>query len=143
MQRELGVRAGKAVGLGLSTTFTPMSDWITDRLPTEADADRDGEVAVKQRPASASHPYFHWSSVKPGMAWRRTDYWVAPEPAVPATQPRRFVSISRTVQPAGHTLDAIADDGTAWWKVLGSDDQTDWHQLSPLPAREFPTEPAF
>ena len=30
MQREAEVRAGKAVGSGLSTTFTPMSDdWFT------------------------------------------------------------------------------------------------------------------
>jgi len=150
MQREAEVRAGKAVGSGLSTTFTPMSDliaWITDRPPTEADADSDGDVAVQQRPGQDSFAYLHWSFVKPGISWRRTSYRPyrpaperAPEPAARAMQSRRFVSISRTVHDHGHTLDAIADDGTAWWKVA---DHTEWRQLSPLPARELPAEPEF
>ena len=127
-----------------------MSDWIIDRPPTEADADCDGDVAVKQRPGSDAFAYFHWSFVKPGMVWGRTSYWSAPEPAARAVQSRRFVaramqsrrfvSISRTVHDHGHTLDAIADDGTAWWKVA---DHTEWRQMSPLPARELPTEPEF
>jgi hypothetical protein len=125
-----------------------MSDWIIDRPPTEADADCDGEVAVKKRPGSDANAYFHWSFVKPGMVWRRMSHWSAAEqtpepaaePAARAMQSRRFVSISRTVHDHCHTLDAIADDGTAWWKDA---DHTEWRQLSPLPARELPTEPAF
>ena len=136
-------------------------DWINDRLPTEADADRDGDVAVKQRPGSDAFAYFHWSFVKPGMIWRRTSHWYAeqtPEPATPASQPRppftppgatpepaaaavatptsqrrRIVSLSRTVYGAVHTIDAVADDGTAWWKVPG---EADWTQLPALPKRE-------
>ena len=157
MQREPEVRAGKAVGSGLSTTFTPMSYWITDRPPTEADADFDGDVAVKQRPASDSFAYLHWTFVKPGTAWRRTAHRnafeiAAPEPSASATQPRRFVSISRTLLKDGdHILDAIDDEGIAWWRRLDTQPHhpafppkdPGWQQLSPLPARELPTEPAF
>jgi len=134
---------------------TPLT-WITDRLPTEADADRDGDVAVKQRPGSDAFAYFHWSFVKPGMTWRRTSNWSAleqaPEPTVPATQPRRFVSISRTILSGGdHILDAIDDEGIAWWSRLDTSPcspgfefpATTWQRLSPLPSREFPTEASF
>lgn len=117
-------------------------DWINDRLPTEADADRDGDVAAKKRPGSDAYVYFHWSFVKPGMIWRRTSHWYAeqtPEPAVPATPPRRFVSISRTILKDGrHTLDAIDDDGVAWCMVLSDDPGQDfWTPLTPLPVRQL------
>ena len=156
MQREAEVRAGKAVGSGLSTTFTPMSDWIIDRPPTEADADCDGDVAVKKRPGSDAYAYFHWSFVKPGMVWRRMSHWSAaeqtPETAVPATQPRRFFSIRRTILRDGdHILDAVDDKGIAWWMRLDTrphhpafpPEDPAWQQLSPLPAREVPTESEF
>ena len=121
-----------------------MSDWIIDRPPTEADADRDGDVWVPNQPDPEDAFCVHWSSVGIGTPWRRSSFWrppaPQPEPADRATEPRRFVSISRTVHDHGPTLDAIADDGTAWWMVA---DHTEWRQLSPLPARELPTEPEF
>jgi len=180
-------------------------EWITNRLPTEADADDDGDVTVQNRPETepSAGPYFNWKLVVPGMAWTHTDTWVEPaepvkqalavgqqwrrrdgevvtisthdvsdytgypfcagghwyrvdgsscindsdadlveliEPAAePATTLRRFVSISRTDWTAeesdGHTLDAIADDGTAWWKHSY---QTQWTQHMPLPVHEMP-----
>jgi hypothetical protein len=67
----------------------------------------------------------------------------AAEPAAepePVTTPRRFVSISRTVwlDQGGiqyDYIDAVADDGTAWW--MGPD-ETEWQQAPALPAREVP-----
>ena len=51
--------------------------------------------------------------------------------------PRSFVSISRTVDPetGDHILDAVAADGTAWWRVLQkqSEEDTGWQLLAPLP----------
>jgi hypothetical protein len=51
---------------------------------------------------------------------------------------RRFVQISRTVQANGaHTIDAIDDDGRAWWLVAGHEDAPEeWTELLPLPSRE-------
>ena len=50
---------------------------------------------------------------------------------------RRIVSITRTVMASGdHTIDAVADDGTAWW-VAQDDDENGWRQLPPLPDREI------
>lgn len=54
-------------------------------------------------------------------------------PAVPVSQPRRIVSLTRTVYGALHIIDAVADDGTAWWKVPG---EVEWTQLPALPQRE-------
>lgn len=52
--------------------------------------------------------------------------------------PRRFVSISRTEHQNGsHTVDAIDDEGIAWWMVPG---ETGWLQLAALPAREVPAQ---
>lgn len=125
MQREAEVSAGRPVGSGLSTTFTPMSHWITDRLPTEADGDPDGVLIVSTEDGWA---FDIWKYVKPGTAWlsfRR-----------PGIAPRRFVSVTRTVLQSGlHTIDAVADDGTAWWRVAGEKDG--WNQLPPLPAPEL------
>ena len=61
----------------------------------------------------------------------------APEPA-PVSSARRFVSISRTVNEDGcQTVDAIDDEGIAWWMVPG---ETGWQQLAALPAREVPAQ---
>lgn len=96
-------------------------DWITDRLPTEADADGDGDVlCLRYRMDIAS-----WKNVESGEPWLP----FAP-PSTP--QPRRIVSITRTVYGAIHTIDAVADDGTAWWKVPS---EVNWTQLPALPDR--------
>jgi len=150
MQREAEVRAGKAVGSGLSTTFTPMSDWITDRPPTEADGDRDGDVWVRTRPDQEIGFYVHWSIVGIGTPWQRSHFWrppapqiepePEPEPAAPATEPRRFVSVSRTLlSPIESIIDAIDDEGVAWTrKSFPFPPQPSWQRIDPLPAREVP-----
>ena len=52
--------------------------------------------------------------------------------------PRRFASLTRTVNPDGaHTLDAIDQDGRAWWLVLGwHGPRGTWTELQSLPCRE-------
>jgi hypothetical protein len=53
--------------------------------------------------------------------------------------PRRFVSITRTVWRHSNamTLDAIDEDGRAWWLIVGRDEvPTEWTELKPLPNRE-------
>lgn len=185
-------------------------NWITDRRPSEADADSDGEVF------SRADGYQKWHQVEHGQTWCHSYYWrppSAPEPQPEPKQlqqvnplrdlisapppclrvgqawrtrcgsiativsvshvgdnecpiracidgitspmssgsglayfrngkcrglpefdlvylPRRIVSIARTVHKHGHTLDAVADDGTAWWMIPG---ECDWTQLPALP----------
>ena len=113
-------------------------DWITDRLPTEADGDEDGYVIVSTATQSVWYRKY-FKLVSCGQSWlpfTPPAAMPAPESVAPATsapQPRRFVSITRTVYGAVHTLDAVADDGTAWWKVPG---EVEWTQLPALPDRE-------
>lgn len=181
------------------------TNWITDRPPTEADADPDGDVFV------SGAGYWAWDQVGPGQTWCHTYYWeprskpqqqcdplsepvfVSPlglrvgqvwrtrngctatilsvsfrgDPECPVRarvdginnpmsrgdgwayfldgrcrrlpefdlveMPRRIISITRTVHEHGHTLDAAADDGTAWWMVAGGHG---WKPLPDLPAKE-------
>lgn len=100
-------------------------DWITDRLPTEDDADVFGDVIVGDGTAWEEA---NWYDVEPGQAW------LAFKPAT--TTKRRIISTNRTVHPNGVAIiDAVADDGTGWWVAQG-DDENGWHQLPPLPDRE-------
>ena len=121
---------------------TPLT-WINDRLPTKEDGDRDGDVVVLC-PYGSAWCLVSWDSVGSGLFWLPfTPPIVAPTPepaafkpaapAAPVSQPRRFVSITRTVYGAGSTIDAVADDGTAWWRVPG---EVEWTQLPALPMRE-------
>ena len=54
---------------------------------------------------------------------------------MPEQRPRRFASLTRTVNPNGtHTLDAIDQFGRAWWLVVGNDEAPEhWTELQPLP----------
>ena len=54
---------------------------------------------------------------------------------MPESRPRRFVTLTRTVNPNGsHTLDAIDQFGRAWWLIVGNDEAPDtWTELQPLP----------
>ena len=56
---------------------------------------------------------------------------------LPTPTPRKFASLTRTVTDFGHTIDAIDEDGVAWWMTLATDDsEPEWHQLLPLPGKE-------
>lgn len=107
------------------------TDWITDRLPTEADADEHGEVLAQLpfglSPAATWSTTLEWDEVPTGAPWRHTSIWGA---TPTTTIPRLFTSIT-------HTDDrylALADDGTAWFNFGNG-----WMQLDPLPAREVVT----
>lgn len=183
-------------------------NWVTDRLPTEADADSDGDVHVADR------GYSQWNNVKKHEKWCVTYYWEPreepqerdvsptseerdlqafhewmrteaesrmrglplhtldsvryllrkawaiaalnarrkqqadaekPQPQIIWPQDdsvevlwrcnnkRRIITIFRTVHEYGHTLDAIADDGTAWCLIAGNES---WEQLPELPMKE-------
>lgn len=47
-----------------------MSEWITDRPPTEADGDSDGDVLVRQQPGMDLGAIVHFSLVGFGTPWK-------------------------------------------------------------------------
>jgi hypothetical protein len=49
--------------------------WIKDRLPTEKDADSNGDVQIKIFPYFETATTDHWSQVAFGAPWRHTRYW--------------------------------------------------------------------
>jgi hypothetical protein len=74
------------------------AEWITDRLPTEADGDQDGDVRMQASPGEGSDSYFiiDWSHVSPGVPWQRTDYWEPPTEPTP-TEPDRIAALEQRV----------------------------------------------
>jgi len=76
-------------------------DWITDRLPSAADADEDGDVIVM--PCDAGRLYCkNWRDVKPGDAWchmRQSQ-----------SMPQRIVGLARY----NDSCIAFDQDGAAW-----------------------------
>ena len=104
-----------------------MTDWITDRPPTAADADEHGEVLAqmpsRMLPGETWSSFTEWDQVPANTPWRHTSMWGT----APTTTPRLFTSITYS----DDCYLAVADDGTAWEKCGRG-----WVQLPPLPARE-------
>lgn len=63
-------------------------EWITDRLPTEADGDMDGDVRIPRAPGSHVTRLTYWSYVQPGMDWQHTCFWKPPAEPAPAESDR-------------------------------------------------------
>ena len=120
------------------TSVTPADDWITDRRPTEADGVSDGFVLARYHPeALDAYCYMHWSYVGEASPWKHCKGWQPPTVPEPTPTPRKFASLTRTITDFGHTIDAIDEDGVAWWITLATDDpEPEWQQLTPLPGRE-------
>ena len=71
-------------------------EWITDRLPTEADGDRDGVVWMRHVSGPQYNFFAHWSHVGPGAPWQRTIYWKPPAQPTP-TETDRIDALERRV----------------------------------------------
>lgn len=142
-----------------------MSEWITDRQPTEADEDEAGEVVIRRFPdgrrSSASWPFAMVAAahVGPGIPWMRAGTWkprpepeAAPEPLAepeitPQTRkvPRGFLAFydmpKNDQGGPERVVVAIATDHTAWFREhdrLGFG----WTKVPPLPDREEPIDAA-
>ena len=73
--------------------------WITDRLPTEADGDVDGDVRMVPSPRSTSVEYLlvHWSYVGSEAPWQHTSCWKPPVEPAP-TEPDRIAALEQRVR---------------------------------------------
>jgi hypothetical protein len=106
-----------------------MDQWITDRLPTAADADSDGDVKVPDgiRSVPPHGFYQHHTLVVPGQPWWSEEAAGRVEVAAPAPAPtRKVVQIAAST---GLDLFALCDDGTVWI----NDSKTTWAQLTAIP----------
>ena len=71
-------------------------EWITDRLPTEADGDMDGFVFMRHVSSPEYNFFAHWSHVGPDAPWRRTICWKPPTEPTP-TEPDRIAALEQRV----------------------------------------------
>jgi hypothetical protein len=117
--------------------------WITTRQPMTLDGNKDGAVHVRKYPDKNWGVNIHWSYVGPGVPWEHTkDYAGLVEP-IPLenselTQPeevpwRGFLSIGRAYVGNGFVLDAVATDGTAWYRVQNPGETAAWKRIPDLP----------
>lgn len=109
---------------------TPLP-WITDRLPTEADGDKDGDVVLLLDGDNNAWCGVYWLLVKRGQPWLAftpptTASTSEPAPSTPTPLTRRITGIAE----ADGTVIAVADDGTAWYL---SANWSNWTQLPALP----------
>lgn len=102
-----------------------MTEWITDRQPTEADGDGDGDVSCKRHPDGEGYQFIHWSHIGPGVPWRRTNYWQPPaQPEIRVGQIWRsrkgMNGTILTVNPHGSDNDVESDlYGGHWHNAQG------------------------
>jgi hypothetical protein len=120
-------------------------DWITDRLPTERDADGYGNVRIPKYPADlpdksrdGSRVYQHYSLIIPGQPWwsrwavQATPASVEP-PAPPAERKiKQFAYIPKT-EDKGEKVIALCNDGSLWYASPG---WLNWLSFAPIPQPE-------
>ena len=111
-----------------------MSAWITDRLPTRADADEDCEVQALHSPGAEPEDgvFVDYRLIVPGQPWwsRHAEFCAAASMPAPAPAPARVV----TVMAANDLcLYAACNDGTIWTVgALGGE----WDPIAPIPQPE-------
>jgi hypothetical protein len=71
-------------------------EWITDRPPTEADGDRDGDVRMKSGPSGDRFYLIHWSYVGAGVPWQHTSFRYPPAEPTP-TEADRIAALEQRV----------------------------------------------
>ena len=113
--------------------------WITDRLPTEADGDGNGVVRLRSRPGSSEYNFAHWSYVGPGAPWQRTSYW-KPTAEPETTEPDRITALEQRVTGLLRAQDELI---AAMANRLESLEQLFWahkHEAQPvsIPAEDQP-----
>lgn len=96
-----------------------MSYWITDRPPTEADGDKDGDVWVRVRPDRVIGFHMHWSYVGIGTPWRRSQFWLPPAPQ-PEPEPEPIDA--EFTPPAAEIPGPILTGAAPFYVVVASDD---------------------
>ncbi len=90
--------------LPLATTMP--QEWITDRPPTEADGDKDGDVLMRRAPDRDGGRFIHWTFVPPGMDWQHSSFWQPPtEPDRIAALEQRVAELEATMRPTAETFE--------------------------------------
>jgi hypothetical protein len=72
------------------------AEWITDRLPTEADGDGGGHVLLAT-PDMSDFRAVRWHCVDSTASWRHTSHWRPPAEPAP-TEPDRIAALVKRLE---------------------------------------------
>lgn len=106
-------------------------EWITDRLPTEADADSEGDVLLPRTPLTVPPGgwYQRYTLVVPSQPWWSGKAAARVEVEAPAPAlTRKVVQIATRER---SLLAALCDDGTMWRL-----ERSNWTQVPAIPQPE-------
>ncbi len=84
--------------------------WITDRLPTAADADSDGDVRIlskKEAGPTESWRWQNWGAVAPGQPWWSHEAAAAAEAAASETGSAELAERAMTTHQLVYRLNAV------------------------------------
>lgn len=109
--------------------------WITNRLPTEADADEYGRVVIFVFTSKVFWSTILWSKVEKFQPWLKFEPVSNPLNG----KPRLYKCFCGSPE-TDHSVEtryAVAEDGTAWYRKGNGP----WQQETPLPERAKLTNP--
>jgi len=120
-------------------------DWITHRLPTEADADSDGDVQIPETPDACPSEQIacnwqRWSLVVPGQPWWSVKAAANPTKAQAQIGRKAREVVQIRVTPENESsypcLYALCSDGSIFELPLSSSPSNEWTQIPPIPQPE-------
>ena len=113
-----------------------MNEWITDRLPTAADADQDGDVKIPYKPRNIPEQgvFAHYSVVVPGQPWWSRNAAARATRPTPPPAPAPARVVTALAIDSDVTVIAACNDGTMWIRQpMGG-----WGQIPSIPQPEAP-----
>jgi hypothetical protein len=96
-------------------------EWITDRRPTAADGDQDGDVRMVPAPGADLDDYVlaHWSYVGDAAPWQHTSLrqpTADPDPVEP-TEPDRIAALEQRVAELEAMVRPSAEPPAEWRRL--------------------------
>jgi len=107
-----------------------MSEWITDRLPTWQDADKDCEVLAPYEDGV----YIHYTVIVPGQPWWSPNAAARAAQSTPPAAPAPTRVVTALTFDPDNVIIAACNDGTLWAKGLNGE----WYQIPSIPQPEAP-----
>jgi hypothetical protein len=88
------------------------NEWITDRSPTAADGDKEGDVCIVTGPGrdgEDEYAYVHWSYVGQRAPWRHSRNWEPPDEPDLTEKTDRIAALEQRVAELEKVVDYLIE----------------------------------